>query len=310
MGPQCAAEAGRAPLLRFACRAVVLAALGTGLWLAGLTTATAEELTPPSTAAGTASSAVDAVATPRVGLLGPASSASTPARSKTGSNVVSAVAPGPAAVAPVVPVPVVPVVSAAAPAVHSAVVSVADLAVPMVQAAEPVLEPAATLRDVAAPVLATLGQSLPPVADAAVTLAGALDPLLAPVAGALDPLLKTDLIGTQERPDTDLHGPNEVVQGSAAGPSCSGHVMAPAGDDVIIVAGMGGAGGGPAPVRPPSPGTGGPVRAACTGAHSFDQSPADLPAAVLATITAALAATADARHAAGNIASDPSFSPD
>ena len=304
MGPQCAEETGRAPLSRFAARAVVLAVLGTALWFVGQAAATAEELMPPSTAAGVASSVVDAVATPGVGLLAPATSAVDRAE----APVAPAVGPAPAVVAPVAAVPVVPLVSAVAPGVHSAVVPATDLADPIVQTAEPVLQVAAPLRDVAAPVVATVEQALETLTEV-MPLAGALSPQLTPVAGVLDSLLGTALTGTQDRPDADFLGLNEVAHGLAAGPAGAGRGLAPASEDVSTP-GPGGAGGVPGPVQPPTPVTRGSTRSAGTGTHSFDQSPAYLPANVLATITAALAATGDARDAAGNIAADPSFSPD
>ena len=335
MGQQSAGEPRRAPLFRFTRRAVVLAALGTGLWLAGQATATAEELSPAATAVGTPFSAVDAVAAPSVEPVAPATSAVDPAADPTAAPVAPAAAPAPAAVTPAAALPVAPVLSAAAPAGHSAVVPVTALADPIVPAAEPVLEMAAPLRDVAAPVVAAVEQAAPPVADAAVTLADAPDTLLNPVAGALGPiadalgpvagalapvagalgpvadalvpLLGPSLIETQKRPGTDSHGLNELA--SAARPAGAARVLAPTGDQVITP-GAGGAAGVPGPVRPHAQGTGGPARAAGTGVSSFDQWPADLSAAVLAMITAALAATVDARDAAGNIASDPSFSPD
>ena len=317
MGQQSAGEPRRAPLSWFARRAVILAALGTGLWLAGQATATAQELSPPATAVGTTSSDVGEVAAPSVELVASATSAVAPAADRTAAPVAPAAEPAPAAVAPLAPVPVAPDVPAAAPAVHSALLPITDLADRIVQTAEPVVEVATPLRDVAAPVVAAVGQAVPPVADAAVTLAGAADPLLTPVGGALDPVagvldpvLGPGLIGTQERPGTDFHVLNEVFQSSAAGPTGAGRVLAPAGDNDVITPGPGGAGGGPGPVRPLTPATGAPARAGGTGTHSFDQSPADLSAAVLAAFTAALAATGDACGAVGNIASDPSFSPD
>jgi hypothetical protein len=188
-------------------------------------------------------------------------------------------------------------------------VPVTDLADPIVEAAEPVLEVAAPVRDVTAPIVAAVGQAVPAVADAAVTLAGVLDPVLPPVADVRGPLLGSGLIGTQKQPAIDSHGLNEAVQGSAASPASTGRVLAPAGDDVSTH-GPGGAAGLSGPVRPHTPGTGGPARVAGAGTSSFDQSPADLPAAVLATLPAALAATGDARDAAGNVAFDPAFSPD
>ena len=311
MGQQFAGESRRASLSWFAGRAAVLAALGTGLWLAGQATASAQELSPPPTAAETVSSTFEAVAAPSVELLAPATSAVDPAPDRTASSSVARAAePAPAVVASVAPVPVVPVVSAAAPAMHSAVVPATHLAGPIAEAAEPVLEVAAPIQDVAAPVMAAVEQAIPSVAHAAVTLAGALAAVLAPVANALDPLLSIGLIGPQERPDTDSRGLNEVVHGPAAGPAGASRVLTPAGDDVDPAAGAGGGAGEPGPVPPYIPVTGGPARAVATGADSFDQSPADLSAAVLATITAGLAATGDARDAAGNIAFDPSFSPD
>ena len=309
MGQQCAGDARRAPLFRFARRTVVLAALGTGLWLGGQATASAEEIVPPSTPGATSSSAVGEVAAPGVELLGPATSAAAFATGPTAPPVTSAAEQAPAAVAPVAPVPVAPVVSAAAPVAHSVAVPVTDLADPIVQAAEPVLEVPASLGEVAAPVVAAVEQAVFPVADAVVPLAGALDPLRAPAADALSPVLVTGLNGAEQPTDADFHRLTRAVHGPAAGTAGAGRVMAPAGDDVITP-GPGAAGGVPVPVRPPTPASGGSARAACTGAGSFDHSPADLSAAVLATITAALAATGDSRDAARSVTSDPSFSPD
>ena len=308
MGHQSAWEPRRAPLDRFARRALVLAALGTGLWLGGQATASAEELSRPPTAVATQSSAIHAIPAARVELLPPATSPVDHAPVPTASSVARDAEPAPATVAPVAPLPVMPVVSAATPAVHSAVAPVIDLADPVVEAAEPVLEQAAPVRDVAAPVVAAVGQAVPPVADAAATLARALDPVLARVADVLDPLLGNSLIASHERPDTDFQGLDGAVQGSTAGPVSAGRVLAPAGVDVSTP-GPGGAAGAPGPVRPP--GTSGPAQAGGgTGASWFDQSPADVSTAVLAPITAAVAATGDARDAAANVAADPSFSPD
>jgi hypothetical protein len=307
---ECAAKAPCARLSRIASRALVLAAVGTGLWLAGQTTASAQELAPPPTAVGRTSSDVGEVAAPGGLLVAPATLSVVRAGGQTGSGVVPAVAPDPPAAAPVALVAGAAAVSAAAPTVHSAVVPVADLANPIVQAAKPLLEVAAPLRTVAAPVVAAVGQAVSPVADAGVPLADALDLLVATVADARGPLLGTALIGDGERPDAVSHGSYDVAQSSAAGPAGAARVIAPTGDDVDPTADSDGAAGVPGPMRPSTPATGGPAPAAYTGSHSSDQSPADLSAALLAAFTATLVAAGDARAAAGNIAFDPSFSPD
>ena len=309
MSQPCARHARRALLPRCARRGVVLAALGTGLWLGGQASASAEELSPAPMAGGTSSSAVQTVAAANVELLPPATSPADPTPDATASAVARAAEPASAVEAPVASEPMVSVVPAAAPAVHSVVLPVIDVADPIVEAAEPVLEATAPVQVVAAPVVAAVERAVPPVGDAASTLAGALDPVLASVADLLDPSMANALIATHEQPDVDAHGRDEVVQGSAARPAGAARARAPAADDVMTPV-PGRAAVVPGPVRPHIPGTRGPAGAGGAGTSSFDQSPADVPAAVLTTITAALAATGEARDAAGDVASDPSFTPD
>jgi hypothetical protein len=292
--PQSVENAHRAPLARFAYRAAVLATLGIGLWLAGQATAFAEESMIPPTAVGAPFAAVDAVASPGVEVLATAASALAPPGESADPLGTPAAAGGPVAAAPVA-------VTAAT------VVSVADLAVPLPQAAEPVIAMTAPLSDVVRPVVAAIGQAVPPVVVDLSPLE-ALDAALPPVADALHALLGACLADAQQRPDTDFGGLGEVVEGSAAGPTGASRVMVRADKDDDLSTGTGGAAGGPVP--PVAPASGGPAQACYGGTHTFDQSTADLPAAVRATSMAALVAAGEARDAAGNIAFDPSFSPD
>src|SRR3712207_4105888 len=94
MAQQCGEEAGRPPLL--VGRAVILAALGTGLWLASEATASAAEVTPPLPALATTVSDVTEVAAPAEEVVAPATSALVPAAVRP--SVVHAVAPVPEAV--------------------------------------------------------------------------------------------------------------------------------------------------------------------------------------------------------------------
>ena len=194
-------------------------------------------------------------------------------------------APATAAAAPVLP---------AAPVVHAVTVPIAELADPVVHSAEPVLDAVAPLRDVAA--------------EVAEPLAGALDPPLGPAVDVIAPVLAADPIRSQQPQDAG-HRLSEGVHGGAGDPARAAHRVAPA---LVVVHPAADPGwvGGTVPVPPPTPATGGPAPAWCTGAQSSDQTPADLWAAVESTITAALVAAGDAREAAGDPVSDPSFSPD
>ena len=285
MNQRSAGAARRVPRSRLARRSLILAALGAGLWLTGEATASAQELPPPLTVPSATSPDVDEAVAPAE-LPAPALSAGVPGGSLAGSAVAPAVAPATAAVAPVV--------RAAAPVVHSATVPVADLTEPVVHSAEPVLDHVAPLRDV--------------VVDAADSLAGALDPLLAPAVDVLAPAPGADPIRSQEPPDPG-HRLTGGVHIGAGYPGRAAHRVPPADAVVLLAAGPDAAAGRTVPVRPPTSGTG-PVPHRCTGAQSFDQSPADLPAAAEATITAALVAAGNARDAAGDRVSDPCFSPD
>ena len=274
--------------LRCARRSLVLAAVGAGLWLAGEATASAQELTPPLATLGATSSDVTDAAAPREEPPAPATSTTDLGETLAGPTGATAAAAAPAAVAPVVP--------EAAPVVHSGTVPVADLADPVVRSAEVVLEAAAPLRDVAA--------------ELAGPLAGAPDRLLGPAGVVVDPVLGVGPIGSQESLDAGLHSLPGGVHGGAEDTAGAAHGIAPADAVVRPGAGQGRAAGGSVPVGPPTPATGAPSPARCTGAPSSDQSPADVPAAGGAVITAALAAAGDARDAARNRASEPSFSPD
>jgi hypothetical protein len=290
MGQQCAAGIRRVPLSRFALRAVVLAALGTGLWLGSQATASAEEISPPPTAGATSSSAVGQLVAPGVGLVRPVVSA------------VASATPSPA-----------PFVAPAAGPAESAVTPILMAAEPVLEVARPLGEVAApvvaAVQDVAAPVVAAGEPVVAPVANAVVPAPGALDSLPARAidAPALGP--GTGVDQAQEPTDTGSYRPTRPVHGSATGTTGAGSAMSPAGDGVPGP-GPRAAGDAPVPVPPPTPATGGPARAASSGAQSVDHWPAYLPATDPATITAALVVTGDARNATGDVAFDPSFSPD
>ena len=275
MRQQCAGEARRALFTRHVRRVLTLAALATGLWLAGEATASAEEFAPPATGS-TTSPEIAEVAAPAEELLGPATSAVPSAGGRAGPRVGSAIPPAPAAVAPVAPVPVAPVVAAAAPVVRSVAVPVADVAAPVVEPIE---------------------RAVSPVTRAALPLASAPNALLAPAVDAATRGVDTGPMPSQGSPEADSN-------------RLTGDLVRRAAVDISPAAGPDAAGIDPLPVRPPTPATGGAAGARCSGAHYSDQSSADLSFAVQATTTAALASTEDARQAAGNIAVDPSFSPD
>lgn len=302
MDQQQAGDARRAPGSGSVRRAVILAALGTGLWLGGETTADAQELPPPPGAGDVVPAAIGGVAEAADGLIAPVTSV-------------------PAVAAPASPVNVAPVVTETAETVRSVTAPVADV-VPVVQAAAPVVEVAAPLGEVAgrvlepveravSPVVEPFERAVPPVTDAVEPPVAPGDPQVAPAVDAAGREPGTVVRDSgQLSPEAGSRRMTDSSPGSVGDTAWPAGVLTVAPGDVSAAAGPTGEGSAPLPAEPRTPVAGGPGGARCSGAHSADQMAADVSAAVATMTTAALVASGEVRQAACDIAADPSFSPD
>ena len=294
MDQHCARDPRRAPFARFVRRAAVLGVLGTGLWLGGQATAAAEELTVPPTTSAATTSEIGRVALPVAAVAPPVVQAAEP--------LVETTAPLQDVAAPVVK----PIGRAVSPVVEPIGRAVSPVVEPIGRAVSPVVEP---IGRAFPPAVEVVGEAVAPVTEAVVPPPALLEPLLPAPVDAPTPVLGGGLTRSQDLPEVGSHSLSSSLHDLADDTSRPGGVL-PRAADHVTAADPGLSARHPGPVRPPTPSAGGPAGARCAQAHSFDQSPADLSADVLPRTTAALVATGDARDAAGNIASDPSFSPD
>ena len=299
--------AHRALLPWFLGRAVLLAGLSAGLWLLGQTSASADEVIAPTRVEQTLSSVTRESAP----------SGEPPAA------VSTAVVPVVAGAASPLPHVVEPVASAT-PVIEDVPVSGAGHAAPVEPVEESVRDMSAPVRRAAASVLAAgepvVGAGVPAVQDAA-PVVGVLDSVLPPVVDALSTLLEVDALALEsaagpgaERLDAVQDALSPVAERTAASTAGPLRAVASAERDAISAAAPTGAAANmaslPQPLQLPRTPAGAPSGKGCTGASSSDQSPADLSAAVLAATGAAQLAAGDVSDAVGNVAFDPSFSPD
>ncbi|SNR79887.1 hypothetical protein [Blastococcus mobilis] len=283
----------RRRLRRWACRSTVLTGLGIGLWLAGTSVASAEEVTPRESLWGTAAQTVDALAP----------SPALPVAEAVHQVAGTAVA--------------VPETAAAAATAAAAPVtdSVGAVTTPVAEMVRPVAAPVTdAVRDVARPVVA-------PIRDA--ILASVREAIFAPARGVL--LAATVPAPAGER--TEIAGPvvsdsavsaPQVTPGDTAlgpvSPRATTAAAAAFGADPSTVAAKAGAPASapawPLPVPVPAvPSTGGGVAAGAS--NGSDPMPADLTHTPLdAELAAAGICPAAGAHVPVGSAADPCFSPD